>query len=165
VNSPEPNQLAEYSLAFDRLVDGDDDTIGLLAYALFKKAIREDAQRGVAITAAARNPAPTVVRTYRHAAESIFGDAVERSLTANLVELQQSAALDAINTSTIDLKAHIDSRTNFGSALLTSVFAWIVTLAITVLIIWLIGAPDPARVIADNAKSGVAALSRSNLHR
>lgn len=148
---------ARYSLAFERLVEDDNDTVGLLAYALFKRAIREEAQRGEIVAGHRRDPSPTVIKTYRQFAESIIAEAVERSLTDNLAELQQSAAIDAIGAAASDLKAHIDARTDFRSALLTSVIAWIVTLAITVLLVWLLGAPDPARLIADSARNAAEA--------
>ncbi len=143
---------ARHSLAFERLVEDDDDVVGLLAYALFKRSIREAAQRGEVVTGVGRDPSPTVITTYRHAAESIIGETVGRALNDNLAELQQSAAIDAIAAAAAELKSHIDSRTDFRSALLTNVAAWIVTLAITVLIVWLLGAPDPARVIADQTR-------------
>ncbi len=149
-----PEEVSKsYSLAFERLVDDDDDTVGLLAYALFKRAIREAAQRGELVTGVGRNPSPTVIKTYRQFAESIIAEAVERSLSENIAELQQSAALDAVAAATVEIKAHVDSRTDFRSALLTSVFAWVITLAITVLIIWLVGTPDPAKLVADKARS------------
>ena len=142
-----------YSLAFERLVEGDDDTVGLLAYALFKRAIREAAQRGERVAGVGRDPSPTVITTYRKFAASIIAETVERSLNDNLAELQQSAALDAIAAATVEVKAHIDGRTDFRTALLTSMVAWVVTLGVTILIIWLVGAPDPAKLVADKAKA------------
>ena len=147
-----------YSRAFERLVLDDEDNVGLLAYALFKRAVPEAAQRGEAVSGIGRDPSPTEIKTYRHLAESIIGEAIERSLRENLAELQQSAALNAIRTATIELRAHIDLRTNFRSALLTNIIAWIVTLAITVAIVWLLGSPDPARLVAETARSAVGAV-------
>jgi hypothetical protein len=139
---------AAYSRAFECLVQDANDTVGLLAYALFKQSIREAAQNGGFIRPLPRELSTTEITTYRHAAESIIGNAVERTLTQNLPEIQQSAAIETVKAEAVSLRAHIDARTGFGMALLTNIFAWIVTLAITVLIIWLSGAPDLGKLLA-----------------
>lgn len=137
-----------YSRAFECLVQDANDTVGLLAYALFKQSIREAAQNGGFIWPLPRELSVTEITTYRHAAESIIGNAVERTLTQNLPEIQQSAAIETVKAEAVSVRAHIDARTGFGMALLTNIFAWIVTLAITVLIIWLSGAPDLSKLLA-----------------
>jgi hypothetical protein len=137
-----------HSRAFACLVQDNKDTVGLLAYALFKQSINEAAQNGGDIRPRPRALSPTEVTTYRHAAESIIGEAVERTLTENLLEIQQSAAIETVKAEAASVRAHIDTRTSFGAALLTNIVAWIVTLAATVLIIWLSAAPDLGRLLA-----------------
>lgn len=153
----EPGGGQPHSKAFVCLVQDNKDTVGLLAYALFKQSINEAAQNGGDIRPRPRELSPTEVSTYRHAAESIIGEAVERTLTENLLEIQQSAAIDTIKAEAAGVRAHIDTRTSFGAALLTNIVAWIVTLAATVLIIWLSGAPDIGRLLAGKEPPALSA--------
>lgn len=146
---------AAYSRAFECLVQDANDTVGLLAYALFKQSIRETAQNGGYIRPLPRDLSLTEITTYRHAAESIIGTAVERTLTQNLPEIQQSAAIETVKAEAASVRAHVDSRTGFGMALLTNIVAWTVTLAITVLVIWLSGAPDLSKLIAGKEQQAV----------
>ena len=60
-----------HSRAFEALTEGDyDDVVGLLAYALYKKAIWEAVANGTRPTPGPnRNPQTTEVQAYRSAAE------------------------------------------------------------------------------------------------
>jgi hypothetical protein len=70
----------QYSRAFDNIVQDEDDVVGLLAYALYKRAIREEAQDGRRSPGDTRNPPRTVVETYRSAAQMMLGDVIQNSL-------------------------------------------------------------------------------------
>lgn len=144
IGTPEAVTKAQspISQAFAKLVDSENDIVGLLAYALFKRGIREEAQRGVAVGITARDPAPTVIATYRHAADSIIADIVEKTLNDNISELQQSAMITALETAQAGLESKIITRTSFGLAVLAGVVAWSLSLILTVMLIWLSGKGD-----------------------
>ena len=86
-----------YSRAFDNIVQSPDDTVGLLAYALFKQGVRESAAIGRKDETAQRNPPPTVVRVYRDAAQRILEEFASNAIAEATPEVQQSAILSADN--------------------------------------------------------------------
>jgi len=133
-----------HSRAFENFVEtGSDerDVVGLIAYALYKQGIREEAISGTAAPGAQRNPPTTTVTTYRAAATQLLTEIVQRAIDETTPEIQRSAVLNAVETAKAEIKGHVTGRTNFGPALLTNIIAWIVTLAIAVLILRLAGSP------------------------
>lgn len=141
-----------YSKAFDNIVQDDDDVVGLLAYALYKRAIRKDAEQGQRMPGDTRNPPRTVVETYRQAAERVLSGVIEASLDEATPELQMSAALDAIETVRLDVREHVTNRTGFMPAIITNILAWAFTLLITVLILLAFNRPDPAQTLKGAAE-------------
>jgi len=139
---------APYSRAFDNIVQDEEDVVGLLAYALYKRAIREDAQQGQRSSGDTRNPSRTVVETYRQAAERTLSQVIAGSLEAARPELQISAASDAVENAEIRIISHVNSRTSFGQALLTNIVAWGFTLFVTVLILTAARGPGPEQVLS-----------------
>ena len=125
--------------------------MGLVAYALFKQAIREDAAAGAAVSGDARNPSPTTVKTYRAAAEQLLTNVVDRALDAATPDLQQSAVLSAVEGAVGEIRGHVTDRTGFGSALLTNLIAWVVTLAIATLVLFLAARPSVEQTVAGAA--------------
>lgn len=134
--------VAAYSRAFGNFVQSDDDVVGLMAYALFKRGVREEAQRGRVSLGGDRDPPPTVVEAYRQAAEQRLAGVIQAAIDEARPELQSSAFMDAVEKSTADISNHITTRTDFKSALFMNLIAWFVTLGLTALIIWLLGKPD-----------------------
>jgi hypothetical protein len=141
----------QYSRAFDNIVQDEEDVVGLLAYALYKRAIREDAQQGQRSNGDTRNPSRTVVETYRQAAERTLSGVIAGSLEAARPELQISAASDAIENAEVRIIGHVSSRTSFGQALLTNIVAWGFTLFVTVLILMVSRGPGPEETLSSAA--------------
>lgn len=157
------NVAPPYSLAFERFVRSPDDFVGLLAYALFKAAVREGAAQGVPRERAARAPVPAMVAVYRQAAEQrvaeLIGGAIEQatpeiqaSATVAAVEAAQKASVSAVGATEANLKRHVDDRTSFKQAMLTSFAGWLLTLGVTAIIIFLAGRAS----VEDMVKSAVA---------
>lgn len=139
-------QAQQYSRAFDNIVQGPNDVVGLLAYALFKEAIREEMQQGGQANNAARNPTPATVIVYRGAAEQRIAEVIQNGISQATPDIQAAAvgtAVQGVETSLaskIDglatrLEAHVTGRTGFWAAIGTNLIAWIVTLAITVIVL------------------------------
>ncbi|RYF00493.1 MAG: hypothetical protein EOO77_33945 [Oxalobacteraceae bacterium] len=124
-----------------------------MAYALFKQAIREEAASGALPTGDARNPSATTVKTYRAAAEQLLTGIVDRALDAATPDIQQSALLAAIEGAAGQIKSHVTERTGFGSALLTNLIAWVLTLAIAALVLILAARPSVEQTVAKAAAS------------
>lgn len=148
---------AGYSRAFQNFVRSDDDVVGLLAYALFKRGVLEEAERGRRSLGRDRDPPPTVVEAYRQAAEQRVSAVVAAALEDARPELQQSAYLDAVARSSSELREHVTARTDVKSALAVNMVAWIITLALTALIVWTIGQPDPVSTLLGRAPAPPAA--------
>ena len=144
-----------YSRAFENLVETNDDekdVVGLIAYALYKQGIREEAISGTGTPGPQRNPPATTVTTYRAAATQLLTEIVQRAIDETTPEIQRSAVLTAVETAKGEIKGHVTSRTNFGPALLTNIVAWIITLAIAVLVLWLAGTPGVDQVLVNAAR-------------
>lgn len=141
---------AGHSRAFENLVTlGDGDIVGLLAYALFKQAIRETAIDGTIPPGVERNPSPTTVKVHRDAAEQMLSGVVDNAIEAARPDLEASALRQAVDDSraavvaTADaINAHTDQRTQFWPAVLVGMVAWVGSLILTVIIIWLSGRGD-----------------------
>ena len=131
-----------YSRAFDNIVQGSDDTVGLLAYALFKQGIRENAAEGRREDATSRNPPATVVRVYRDAAQRILEEFASNAIAEATPEVQQSAILAAVVTAEGSVKAHIDQKTNWKNAILTNLVAWVITIFVTVMVLTAYALPN-----------------------
>jgi hypothetical protein len=139
---------AVHSRAFQNIVQGDDDVIGLIAYGLYKRAIREDAALGNRVPGDRRNPSLTTVNVHRSAAEQLLVGVIERAIEQATPDIEHSALRTALSTTSTEIKQHVTARTVFGPALLTNFLAWIVTLAATVLIVWLATKPDIPAIVA-----------------
>jgi hypothetical protein len=151
----------EYSRAFDNIVQDENDVVGLLAYALYKRAIREEAEAGNRSDGDGRNPSRTVVETYRAAAERKIEEVVQQTFDAAQPELQMSAAIDAVETARSNIVEHVTNRTAWLPAVITNVLAWAFTLFITLLAFMAFDRPSPVEVIADEATQTVIGRSES----
>jgi hypothetical protein len=152
-----------HSKAFENLVSGPDDLVGLLAYAKFKQGIHEAAIAGNHMDKAARNLTPAMVEVFRSAAEQMITQVVNDGLQAAAPDIEKSALRTAMDAHFAEaataakeeqsaITKHIDRRTSFLSAFLINVAAWVVTLLIAVLIIFLWGRPSPEEAILGSGK-------------
>jgi len=150
-----PRKGCDYSKAFENFVsteDGNDDVVGLVAYALYKQAIREEALRsGEPPSPIQRDPSQTMVRTYRAAAEQSLTKIVQIAIEASTPDIQRSSILNSIDAAVVEIKGHTTSRTDFGYALFTNIFAWIITLAAASLILVLADRPAVEQTLANAA--------------
>jgi hypothetical protein len=154
--SGEHQQGATYSRAFENFVSEngeEEDVVGLVAYALFKKAVREEVASGASRQSDKRNPSETTVRTYRAAAEQLITNVVGLAIEEATPEIQNSAVLAAIENSQVKLETHVTKRTGFASALIANVAAWAITLAIAAIILFLAARPSVEQAIVEAAKT------------
>jgi len=136
---------ASHSLAFETFVqsgEDEDDVIGLLGYALYKQSIREDALAGVTVPADRRAPSETTVQAYRGAASQLVTGVINRAIEEATPAIQESAVRDAIIAAEANVKAHVDSKTSWKTALGTNLAAWLISLAIVFLVLVLARAPE-----------------------
>jgi len=142
-----------YSKAFETFVkpeaEDKDDVIGLLAYALYKQSIREDAIAGNAIPHTQRVPSETTVQAYRGAARQLITGVIDEAIEVSAPDIQDSALRDAVLTAEESIKAHVDRRTSWKAAVVTNLGAWLISLAIAFLILVLTRAPELTKFLAD----------------
>ncbi|NYZ12717.1 hypothetical protein HL658_09150 [Azospirillum sp. RWY-5-1] len=138
-----------YSRAFENMVQGPDDTAGLLAYALFKQAVREDAMNGTGSVANPRNPSVTTVKVFRDAAEQMLAEVATRAITAAKPDLQRSSIANAItalrdNLQTVqaNITNHVTNQTRYRHAIITGVIAWLITIIITAAVLYNFALPN-----------------------
>ncbi len=137
----EPVPERAYSNAFDRLVSLDDtneDIVGLLAYALYKRDKRDLARSGDLDPDHIRNHhktlTPGLLSQYRESAlrhlESYSADVV---LSAK-PEIEEEARIESILAAQNRVIEVVMERTSGGMAVVLNVVAWLISLAITFLV-------------------------------
>ncbi len=135
-----------HSRAFGNIVRDPDDVVGLLAYALYKEAVREEVSQGAANHPASRNPPRAVVKIYREAAEQRLAAVVngaiaqatpdiEAAAIGSVVQASEQVIKTKIDGVALRLESHVDKRTGFMGSIVTNLIAWLVSLAITIIIL------------------------------
>ena len=124
------------------MTEGSGDVVGLLAYALYKQAIREAAMAGEPQTAASRNPTATAVEIHRAAAGRMLAEIMDETIERVRPEIEASALRRTIDEARAAIEGHVDDRTGFWTAVLAGGVSWVLSLLLTVLIIWLSGKGD-----------------------
>lgn len=132
-----------YSRAFEAFVQGDDDLLGLLAYALYKKGIQQARADGRPVpNGVMRHPSSTEVQAYRSSAKdmlAVFGESAQNSARESILDGGLRPDLDKLRT---DLQTHIDRRTSTWSAFLVNLAAWVASIGLTVLFFLGLSAPS-----------------------
>lgn len=172
-NAEAESKDPQYSRAFEKLVQGPDDVVGLLAYANYKMAIREMYQTGQSVDLSARSLTPTSVQTYRSAAEQKMTEIVEDGIQAAAPDIRNSALMALIEknhvetaqltqTTRDEIKGYIRDRTGWGSSFLTNMAAWIVTIIIASLILFLASRASVEQTLADKLSDRPAASAQQH---
>jgi hypothetical protein len=142
------------SRAFEALVQGADDVVGLLAYATYTQSIREAALAGQGVAdRQSRNLPPAMVTALRSSAEQILTKIVSDGITQATPDIQNTATIATLNINRADvlnalqherqrIEAHVTTRTRFLSTFLTNLLAWVATLIIAVAILYLANRPS-----------------------
>lgn len=134
----------DHSRAFEKFVNDDEDLVGLLAYARYKQAIRQNALDAQSVRPRSdRNPAPSEVTTYRKASEEEFKKLVESNIERAIPEIQESAVLqdlkalrDELSASNNAIQQSIESSQSMSRSIVANVIAWILTLVLSLVIIY-----------------------------
>ncbi len=138
-----PSDPPGYGCAFEKFVtNGDGDVVGLLAYPLYKRAIREAATAREVQPGNHRNPSPTPVNVHRDAAERLLTKVADDTIERVRPEIEASALRRSVEEAEVGIKAHVDDRTSFWTEVLAGGVAWVASLILTVLIVWLSGKGD-----------------------
>lgn len=144
------SKTSAYSKAYENFVEEEDDLVGLLAYALYKGSVRENARSGRHSDGSKRNPNGAEVKAYRSQAERELSGVARRAIEDATPDIEQTAIANAIKGNRTEILAHITRRTGFWSAFGTNMLAWIVSLCIAVLIIVLFNRPTVERVVSES---------------
>jgi hypothetical protein len=124
-----------YSRAFERLVQSDDDLLGLLSYALYRQAIREAALHGrTPQSLDHRDLTPTEITVYRtmaHGRPTTLANSFIEQATPEIAETALRAEIGRLQDS---LTQTIERATSRRVAIGTNLVAWLLSIAITFLI-------------------------------
>lgn len=132
---PATPTVKTHSKAFENLVDGPDDVVGLLAYALLKQTVAENARRGYPSEAALRDPGERAVELYRSSATQMLSAFATSIVDDAREELQESAVLERLEETEDRINSHIDRATGFGWSLWTNFVGWLLSVGVTLLVI------------------------------
>lgn len=137
------------SRTFEKLVAGEDDLVGLIAYSLYKRAkqewsvdsrSQEEADKYCEIATGAH------VANLRTSAETKLNDFAQGIYDQYESELRQELTREISSglkqELLAELRGHITDRTRFLSSVAAGVVAWIVSLLITLLVAYSLLGPD-----------------------
>ncbi|HEX2018929.1 MAG TPA: hypothetical protein VGO17_08320 [Aurantimonas sp.] len=137
----------EHSTAFeqiDQLDDIDEDVVGHLAYAYYKRDKRDLALKGdLNEEALARHHltlTPRLIHQYRESALLRLESYAEAVLDRSRPEIQEKTRIDAIQGVEERLSERIRSATAWWQTIVWNVVAWLISLAITFLVLTSTGA-------------------------
>lgn len=132
-----------YSRAFEAFVDGENDLLGMLAYALYKKAIQEARRAGrPAQPSEHRFPSDAEKAAYKSFAQGMLDTFAGSTLQQAQENILDRGIRPDLQTLKREITAHIDSRTDWKSAFQINILAWLASLAITALIALVATAPS-----------------------
>lgn len=148
-----------YSKAFENFVKETDDTVGLLAYALFKQTINEDAVRGVLTESEKRNPGKILVERFRDSAHRKLEEFGSKMVDEARPILQRSAvseALSGLNDNLESVQANlitcINEKTRIRYGILASLAGWLISIALTILLVTSLYLPNLLNNAIDQTK-------------
>jgi hypothetical protein len=140
----EPPQT-DYSKAFETLIRQPEDIVGLLAYGFFKTSIRERVRAGQHVPLALRNPTKSETEAFRGQAERIL----ERYAAQAIADAEPGIVAAAHSSAKNEVIAEIRQRTGIRASVVTGVVVWIVTIALTVLVVF--AAPGWVRALVEHS--------------
>lgn len=147
----EQNSTQDYSKAFEVFAESDiaDELVGLVAYALYKKQIRERVQRGDVVASAQRNPTKSEQQIYISAAEDAldkFAVSIIDNARDQIVHENTQAEIYQVKMEVIE---SIETRTSLRTAIGANLVAWLISIGITVLLLVFLSSPNLIDVIFD----------------
>jgi hypothetical protein len=134
----------EYSKAFERLVrpgedKDEDDLVGLLAYAYYKRD-----KRDLVLTRELseellkdhyKTLTPGLIEQYRESALRRLESYAQTVVATVEPEIRETTRVEAITTAKNEMIAAVESSTKWWLSILWNVVAWLISLAITFLVI------------------------------
>jgi hypothetical protein len=133
-----------YSKAFETFVQDPEDIVGLLAYGFFKAGIRERAAAGQDVPRELRNPTQADTEAYRGRAERTL----ELYATKAIEDAEPGITAAAHSVAKDEIIREVRKRTGFGTAVASGVVAWIITILLTIAVVF--SAPGWVRAIVDH---------------
>ncbi|HUB43688.1 MAG TPA: hypothetical protein VMB73_01765 [Acetobacteraceae bacterium] len=142
----ESSEPKRYSKAFETLVrEPDEDIVGLLAYSLFKESVRERVINGQDVPRDLRTPTKAETDAYRGRAERIL----ERYAAQAIADAEPDIVAAAQGAATTEIIAEVRKRTGLWQAVVAGVVVWVVTIILTIVVVF--GAPDWVRALVQHA--------------
>jgi hypothetical protein len=141
----DPSGAEPYSKAFETFIqEPDEDIVGLLAYSFFKAGIRERVRAGQDVPRHLRNPTQADTQAYRGRAERIL----EQYAAKAIEDAEPLITAAAHGTAKDEIIAEVRSRTGVWPSIITGVIVWVVTILLTMVVVF--AAPDWVRGLVEH---------------
>ena len=154
-----PAASPSYSRAFETFVQDPDDLVGLLAYSLYKRHIREAFLADRPHPSDRRTPTDTELAAFRGDAERRLQTFAASAIDQASPEIVQGSIARSVESITgvvdqakTEIVRAVERRTSLGPAIAANVLGWAVTLALTVLVITGIYLPNWAGDLVDRLR-------------
>lgn len=146
-----------FSKAFDNFVSDDQaDLEGLLAYALYKRTVRDQCRQGVAVDGRLRDPPKSEVDTYRSSAREMIETVLTDYENDVRADLQASHYDQKLEQWKGEIKATIRNRTSPAGQIVVNLIAWMITLGISLIVYFAARAMTVDQVVAGQAENRLA---------
>jgi hypothetical protein len=163
VPAPQPAKRAKlasqttFSKAFDNFVgDNPDDVEGLLAYALYKRTIRDRCRNGAAATQVIeRDPPESEVQTYRNSAKTMIEEVMQIYEEEASPDWQQSYFEQRLGEWKGEIKSTIRNRTSVGGQIFVNLIAWAITIVLSLVIYYAVTAQDIDDIVRQKVDQAV----------
>jgi hypothetical protein len=140
----DPAETEPYSKAFETLIREPEDIVGILAYGFFKTSIRERVRSGQDVPRHLRNPTKSETDAFRGQAERIL----ERYAAQAIADAEPAITAAAHGMAKNEIITEIRNRTGIGPSIGTGVIVWIVTILLTMAVVF--AAPDWVRGLVEH---------------
>jgi hypothetical protein len=152
-----------HSRAFETFVDDDpEDLVGLLAYGLYKQNLREAAMRGSPVPPSVhRHPTTTELNAYRGDAERRLQRFADAAIAQATPEIVQDGVGNAVEHAVIELTDVINTKTSLKAAIFANVIAWVITLAVTIIIVTAFYLPNWQADLIDRIKTAIPQMGQA----
>lgn len=160
--APKPKAKAEqqapFSKAFDNFIgDNPDDVEGLLAYALYKRTIRDQCRNGISPMASIhRDPPESEMRTYRASAAQMLSEVMTDYEDQVSEDWKRSYYEARLGEWKGEIKALIRNRTSMVGQIGVNLIAWIITIILSLAVYFAVRTQTIDNLVREQVETAMA---------
>lgn len=144
--SDDDHSFKHLNEAYDKLVSDERDVEGMVAFARFYSVRRRISDDGLAQAYRLTQSEATVFQEASERLINEYKDVIVEDRAPDIVRAAKDARLEGVEKT---LVSELRARTGLGSAILANVIAWLITIGVTLLILYATQTPDLIELLRD----------------